>query len=98
MTKILLSYIKDSQHALEIFLDFNFLGQNKLIFTEDIIIFYPIVPYPKPLYSILSYFILLYDIILYIYIFISVSLVSPDSFFNSICQNSSLKQNWFSKF
>ena len=64
MAKILLSYIKDSQHALEIFRNFNFLGQNKLIFTEDIIIFYPIVPYPKPLYSILSYFILLYDIIL----------------------------------
>ena len=46
MAKILLSYIKDSQHALEIFRNFNFLGQNKLIFTEDIIIFYPIVPYP----------------------------------------------------
>ena len=98
MAKILLSYIKDNQHALEIFRDFNFLGQNKLIFTEDIIIFYPIVPYPKLLYSILSYFILLYDIILKIYIFISVSLASRDSFFKAICQNSSLKQNWFSKF
>ena len=55
MAKILLSYIKESQHALEIFRNFNFLGQNKLIFTEDIIIIYPIVPYPKPLYSILFY-------------------------------------------
>ena len=64
MAKILLSYIKDNQHALEIFRDFNFLGQNKLIFTEDIIIFYPIVPYPKLLYSILSYFIPLYDCII----------------------------------
>ena len=64
MAKILLSYIKESQYALEIFRNFNFLGQNKLIFTEDIIIFYPIVPYPKLLYYILSYFILLYDIIL----------------------------------
>ena len=57
MAKILLSYIKESQHALEIFRNFNFLGRNKLILTD------PIVPYPKPLYSILSYFILLYDII-----------------------------------
>ena len=95
MAKILQSYIKESQHALEIFRDFNFLGQNKLIFTEDIIIFYPIVPYPKLLYSILSYFILLYDIILKIYIFISVSLESQDSSFKAICQNSFLKQNWF---
>ena len=57
MVKTLSSYVKDSQHTLEIFRDFNFLGQNKLIFTKDIIIFYPIVPYPKLLYSILSYFI-----------------------------------------
>ena len=64
MVKTLLSYIKNSQYALETFRDFNFLGQNKLIFSEDIIIFYPIVPYPKLLYSILFYFILLYDIIL----------------------------------
>ena len=98
MAKILLSCIKERQHALEIFRNFNFLGRNKLILTEDIIIFYPIVPYPKPLYSILSYFILLLDIILKIYFFISVSLASPDSFFKAICQNSSLKQNWFSKF
>ena len=95
MAKILLSYIKESQHALEIFRDFNFLGQNKLIFTKDIIIFYLIASYPKLLYSILSYFILLYDIILKIYIFISVSLASRDSSFKAICQNSSLKQNWF---
>ena len=31
-----LSYIKDSQHALEVFRDFNSLGQKKLIFTMDI--------------------------------------------------------------
>ena len=52
MVKTWSSYVKDSQHTLEIFGDFIF------------IIFYPIVPYPKLLYSILSYFILLYDIIL----------------------------------
>ena len=34
--KTLLSYIKDSQHALEVFRDFNSLGQKKLIFTMDI--------------------------------------------------------------
>ena len=30
------SYIKDTNGALEIFRDFNFLGENKLIFTMDI--------------------------------------------------------------
>ena len=29
------SYVKDSQHALQIFRDFNFLGEDKLIFTMD---------------------------------------------------------------
>ena len=64
MVKTLSSYIKDSQRALETFCDFNFLGQNKLIFTKDIIIFYLIASYPKLLYSILSYSILLYDTVL----------------------------------
>ena len=31
-----LSRLKDSQHALQIFRDFNFLGEDKLIFTMDI--------------------------------------------------------------
>ena len=64
MIKTLPSFIKDSQRALEIFRDFNFLGQNKLIFAKDIIIFYLIESYPKLLYSILSYTILLYDTVL----------------------------------
>ena len=64
MVKTLSSNIKDSQHALEIFRGFNFPGKKKLTFTDDIIIFYPIVPYPKLLYYILSYFIPLYDIVL----------------------------------
>ena len=38
------SYIKDSQHALEIFPDFSFLGQNKLIFTMDITSLYTVIP------------------------------------------------------
>ena len=64
MVKTLSSNIKDSQHGLEIFRGFNFPGKKKLTFTDDIIIFYPIVPYPKLLYSILSYSIPLYDIVL----------------------------------
>ena len=34
--KSLPSYIKDSNHALEIFRTFNFSGENKIIFTMDI--------------------------------------------------------------
>ena len=30
------SYVKDSQHALQIFHNFNFLGENKLIFTHSL--------------------------------------------------------------
>ena len=36
IVKTLPSYIKDSQHALEIVRDFNFLSQDKLLFTMDI--------------------------------------------------------------
>ena len=36
IVKTLPSYIKDSQHAPEIVRDFNFLGQDKLLFTMDI--------------------------------------------------------------
>ena len=35
IVKTLPSHIKDNKHALEIFPDFSFLGQNKLIFTMD---------------------------------------------------------------
>ena len=38
------SYIKDSQHALEIFRDFSFLGQNKVILTMDITSLYTVIP------------------------------------------------------
>ena len=64
MVKTLPSYIKDSQHVLETFCDFNFLSQNKLIFIKDIIIFYLIASYHKLLYSALSHSILLYDTVL----------------------------------
>ena len=36
IVKSLPSYIKDSNHALEIFRNFNFSGENKIIFTMDI--------------------------------------------------------------
>ena len=36
IVKTLPSYIKDSQHALEIVLEFHFLVQDKLHFTMDI--------------------------------------------------------------
>ena len=76
MVKTLSSYIKDSQRALETFCDFNFLGQNKLIFTKDIIIFYLIASYPKLLYSILSYFIPLSDSIINLPPYLCLSRVS----------------------
>ena len=38
------SYVKDSQHALQIFRDFNFLGEDKLIFTMDITSLYIVIP------------------------------------------------------
>ena len=44
IVKSLPSYIKDSQHALEIFRDFNFFGQDKLIFTMDISSLYTVIP------------------------------------------------------
>ena len=42
--KTLPSYFKDSQHALEIFRDFSFLGQNKVILTMDITSLYTVIP------------------------------------------------------
>ena len=43
IVKTLPSYIKDSQHALEIFRDFSFLGQNKVILTMDITSLYTVI-------------------------------------------------------
>ena len=42
--KSLPSYIKDSNHALEIFRNFNFSGENKIIFTMDITSLYTVIP------------------------------------------------------
>ena len=50
IVKSLPSYIKDSTHALEIFRDFNFSGQDKLIFTMmDITSLYTVIPNRKGL-------------------------------------------------
>ena len=38
------SYAKDSQHTFQIFRDFNFLGEDKLIFTMDITSLYTVFP------------------------------------------------------
>ena len=42
--KLLPSYIKDTNHALKTFHNFNFPGQNKLIFTMDIPLSYTVIP------------------------------------------------------
>ena len=56
IVKSLPSYIKDSQHALEIFRDFNFLGKDKLIFTMDISSLYTVIPNSEGLLA-LKYFL-----------------------------------------
>ena len=44
IVKTFSSYIKDSQHALDIFRDFSFLGPNKVILTMDITSLYTVIP------------------------------------------------------
>ena len=44
IVKSLPSYIKDSNHALEIFRNFNFSGENKIIFTMDVTSLYTVIP------------------------------------------------------
>ena len=44
IVKSLTSYIKNSNHALEIFRNFNFSGENKIIFTMDITCLYTVIP------------------------------------------------------
>ena len=44
IVKSLPSFIKDTNHTLEIFRDFNFSGENKLIFTMDISSLYTVIP------------------------------------------------------
>ena len=56
IVKSLPSYIKDSQHALEIFRDFNFHGQDKLIFTMDISSLYTVIPNSEGLLALKYFF------------------------------------------
>ena len=44
IVKTLPSYIKEIQYALEIFRDFNFLGQNKFVFTINITSLNAVIP------------------------------------------------------
>ena len=48
--------VKDSQHALQIFRDFNFLGEDKLIFTMDITSLYTVIPNGEGLLALKHFF------------------------------------------
>ena len=50
------SYVKDSQHALQIFRHFNFLSEDKLIFTMDITSLYTFIPNGKGLLALTHFF------------------------------------------
>ena len=50
------SYVKDSQHELQIFRDFNFLGEDKLIFTMDITSLYTVIPNGEGLLALKHFF------------------------------------------
>ena len=56
IVKSLPSYIKDSQQALEIFRDFNFLGEDKLIFTMNISSLYTVIPNSEGLQALRYFF------------------------------------------
>ena len=56
IVKTLPSYINDRQHALEIFRYFNFLGQNKFIFTTDITSLYTVIPNDEGLRALKHFF------------------------------------------
>ena len=49
-------YVKDSQHAIQIFRDFNFLGEDKLIFTMDITPLYTVIPNGEGLLALKHFF------------------------------------------
>ena len=56
IVKSLPPYIKDTNHALEIFRDFNFSCENKLIFTMDITSLYTVIPNNKGLQALRFFF------------------------------------------
>ena len=48
--------VKDSQHALQVFRDFNFLGEDKLIFSIDITSLYTVIPNGEGLLALKHFF------------------------------------------
>ena len=54
--KTLPSYIKEIQYALEIFRDFNFLSQNKFVFTINIISLNAVIPNDEGLWALKHFF------------------------------------------
>ena len=56
IVKSLPSLIKNTNHALKIFRDFNFSGENKFIFTMDIISLYTVIPNNEGLQALKFYF------------------------------------------
>ena len=54
--KTLPSHIKDSQHAREMFCYFNFLDQNKRVFTMDIASLYTVIPNDEGLRALKTFF------------------------------------------
>ena len=56
IVKSLPSYIKDSNHAFEIFRNFNFSGENKIIFTMDITSLYTVIPNNEGLQALKYFF------------------------------------------
>ena len=56
IVKSLPSYIKDSNHALETFRNFNFSGENKIIFTMDITSLYTVIPNNEGLQALKYFF------------------------------------------
>ena len=56
IVKTLPSYIKEIQYALEIFRDFNFLGQNKFVFTINITSLNIIIPNDEGLCALKHFF------------------------------------------
>ena len=56
IVRFLTSYVKDSQHALQIFRGFNFLGEDKLISTMDITSLYTVIPNGEGLLALKHFF------------------------------------------
>ena len=56
IVKTLPSYIKESQYALEIFRDFNILGQNKFVFTMDVTYLKSVIPNNEGLRALKHFF------------------------------------------